>query len=223
MGKIFEILEENKSKIITGFVFAVIGIILFVGIYFFNTINTNADSVDSDIVEEKEVEATNKISKTTSKIKVDIKGQIKNPGVYEASSSDRVIDIIKKSGGLEKNADTDTVNLSKVIYDEMVIIIPIKKDAKEANTPKVVLKNDAGVNDIKQSTSNEKSINSGIVNINTASLKELITLTGIGESKANAIIEYRTKNGKFKTIDDIKKVSGIGSSLFEKIKNNITT
>ncbi len=179
--------------------------------------------------------ATNSLKKKSKKeniedYKVDIKGEILTPGIYTLKSNSRVIDVIEMSGGLTENADTSVINLSKKITDEMVIIIYSKSEVKDfektKETEKIVqekcikkdenaLKNDACITDSAKT--------SGKVSINTATKEELMTLTGIGDSKAEDIIKYREENGPFKTIEDIKNVSGIGDSLFAKIKENITT
>ena len=179
--------------------------------------------------------ATNSLKKKSKKenienYKVDIKGEILTPGIYTLKSNSRVIDVIEMSGGLTENADTSVINLSKKITDEMVIIIYSKSEVKDfektKETEKIVqekcikkdenaLKNDACITDSVKT--------SGKVSINTATKEELMTLTGIGDSKAEDIIKYREENGLFKTIEDIKHVSGIGDSLFAKIKENITT
>lgn len=193
--------------------------------------------------------------------KVDIKGQVKEPGVYIVSENMNVQDAINAAGGLTKNALTDNINLSKKLKDQMVIIIPKKTSnivaktvdnnestnlvilnndkkqdntAKENNVESVLIleekiKDNEIINDalIEESDINEILIEPNnedenkLISINNASLELLMTLPGIGESKAKAIIEYR-KNNSFSSIDDIKNVSGIGESLFEKIKNYIT-
>lgn len=117
-----------------------------------------------------------------------------------------VIDAINASGGLKENANTYSVNLSKKITDEMVIIVPSNSE----NT------------NVSNNTITQNTKNSSLVNINTATTKELLSITGIGESKASNIVKYREENGNFSSIEDIKNVSGIGDSLFEKIKKYIT-
>lgn len=163
---------------------------------------------------------------------VDIKGAVQNPGVYEIEENKKVIDVINLAGGFTANADTSLINLAKKVSDEMVIIIYTVEEVKNSKEPEAVIKiiekecvcpeinNDACINN---GISNETETGDlGVVNINTASLDELLTLTGIGESKANAIIEYRESFGRFTTKEDIMKVDGIGESLYEKIKENIT-
>lgn len=164
-------------------------------------------------------------------LKVDIKGQVINPGIYELKMSSRVIDVINMAGGLTEEADTSVINLSKKITDEMVIIIysytevedfsktkEIEKQVQEKCTKNEIysIQNDACIS----TSSNEMN---GLVNINTATKDELMNLQGIGESKAKDIIKYREENGQFNSIEDIKKVPGIGDNLFASIKENITT
>lgn len=170
--------------------------------------------------------------KENKKYMVDIKGEVQTPGIYELENSSRVIDVINEAGGLTENADTTVINLSKKISDEMVIIIYSKwqvehwKETKEQekylqeqciSQKEEQAKNDACIDDTEENTNSTPSI----ININTATKEELMTLTGIGESKAEAIISYREKTA-FTKIEDIKNVSGIGDSIYEDIKNNIT-
>ena len=235
-----------KDRVLKGIIFLVISALIFIGIYFFNIMKTDADTITSKIKEEESAktesdETSNNIINTTSintendKYKVDIKGSVKNPGVYEVDSNKRVEDVIQKAGGLLKDADTSVTNLSKKVQDEMVIIIYSKdevenftetkeKESKENNkcSNNDKLNNDSCVdNSTNTSKTKQNTSKSSSVNINSASLDELTTLTGIGEAKAKLIIEYRNKNGNFKSIEDIMNVKGIGQSLFDKIKNNI--
>lgn len=174
------------------------------------------------------------------KIKVDIKGAVKNPGVYEVEENSRVSDVINISGGLTSEADTSVINLSKNVIDEMVIIIytkdeinemregstSIKYIEKECVCPK--LENDACIEDKidnipnNENNSNNKNEANGKVSLNNATLDELMTLDGIGEKKAQAIIDYRNKNNGFKTIEELLEVDGIGSTTYEKIKDRLT-
>lgn len=171
-------------------------------------------------------------SVSKKKVSVDIKGAVKNPGLKVLEIGTTVNDLIIYSGGLLENADTSLINLSKKLTDEMVVIVYTTDEVKELKTGstsvKVIeqecicpqVKNDACIsnNDLPKDENNNIS---GKVNINKASKEELMTLSGIGETKAIAIIEYR-KQSPFKTIEEITNVNGIGSSTFEKIKNNLT-
>lgn len=189
-------------------------------------------------------------------IKVDVKGFVVNEGVYSLESGSRVIDAITAAGGLSEGANTRYLNLSKIIYDEDVIIInsldeiekmklEVQEQAIKEEIPcetvnksclteeKIVTSTlveetkDADNTNTTQDTNNAskgdntEELNT-LVNINTASKETLLTLDGIGESKADKIIEYRNTIGNFKTIDEIKNVSGIGNSVYDKIKDHIT-
>lgn len=235
-------------------------ILIYVVWYNFN----NSDISEPIVYEGASFELENK--ETVEEIDtyyVDIKGEVVKPGVYEISSSSRIIDVINKAGGLTKNADTSLLNLSKKIKDEMNIRIYSKKEVslakeslkkepeiveiikeveKECVCPEISNKcdnnNDAlvdkeildGISNSDESITNKEEISikqeeekkdDELININTASKEKLMSIPNIGESKANGIIEYRNKN-RFNKIEDILNVSGIGESVFEKIKTYIT-
>lgn len=191
-------------------------------------IKTNSKITKKETVEKQN--SKEEKSKET-KVLVDVKGEVKTPGVYELTQNNTVIDAINKAGGLTKASDTSNINLSKKLTDEMVIIVYSKEEIKKMDEPKVqcppcnnaCIEEDDEKAKLKENTETEtvKESNSKI-NINTASLETLQTLDGIGEVKAKSIIEYRQKNGNFKKIEDIKNVSGIGDSVYAKIKDNIT-
>ena len=163
-------------------------------------------------------------------IKIDIKGCVKKPGVYELKEDKRVIDAIELAGGLTENAYTEGINLSQKLNDEDVIIIYNKEEYKEENksttsgiiTKKTETKTTSTTNKTTNSQTNNNSTLNAIVNINTASKESLMTLSGIGESKAEKIIEYRNINGNFKNIEELKNVKGIGDAIYAKIKDKIT-
>ncbi len=140
----------------------------------------------------------------------DIKGAVKKPGVYDVHQGERVIDLIEKAGGLTNKADTASINFAMKIGDEMAIYIP----EKGGQGPP------AG--QIPVSGGGESTGNSQKVNLNSASASELETLPGIGPSKSAAIIEFRETSGAFRTVDDLKLISGIGDKTFEKLRELIT-
>lgn len=183
------------------------------------------------IINKKETDKNPKEEKENEIMyKVDVKGQIVSPGIYTLASTSRVIDAIEAAGGLTEHANTTVINLSKKISDEMVIIVYSNDEVANFTKTKEIeaevqkecqqidenaLRNDACVCE-------EETKNTGLISLNTATIEELITLPGIGESKAKDIIAYRNDNGLFKSIEDIKNIPGIGDSLFAKIKNYIT-
>lgn len=212
-------------------------VFIFIGTYFMFKDNTYNLEVENKLSSNKE-EKKNTSSKT---IYVDVKGAVKNPGVYELSNTSRVIDAINLAGGLSDLADTINLNLSKKLSDEMIIIVYTKTELstyyKKNNNRNAVCAslecvciddyNDACISKESANKSNSKTDNTtkstnSKVSINTATKEELMTLSGIGESKAEKIITYRNDNGNFNSIEDLKKVSGIGNSIFEKIKDKIT-
>lgn len=146
---------------------------------------------------------TPSVEETQEEIFVDIKGAVKNPGVYQVEENSRVQNAIELAGGLTKEGDLSNINLSVLLFNEMVIIIPTKSD-------EVSIVNDAQIKNI-----------TSLVPLNTASLEELMTLSGIGASKANAIIKYREK-APFNNIEEIINVSGIGVATYEKNKDRLS-
>lgn len=167
----------------------------------------------------------------------DIKGNVKNPGVYLVEEGDVINDIILKAGGLKKNSYVKNINLSKKVTDEMVIKINTIDEYEELNfecpkcecskvecileeTSTTSTTTQVSTTLITETTSVITSTQQLLVNINTASLEELIKLPGIGGVIGNNIIEYRNEH-TFEKIDDILKVKGVGEKLFEKIKNYI--
>lgn len=214
----------------------VITIFLFMLIIFYIIfVKVNLKSKEKNLVDNQVV--INEVEKVEVDLKddlvyVDIKGAVKKPGVYKINSDKKIIDVITMAGGLMENANTDNINLSKKVTDEMVIIIYTDEEVKNSNIVDTVIKvidkecvcpniqNDGCINtEINDSITNVNKT----ININTATLEELMSINGLGEAKAKAIIKYREENGYFKIIDDLLNVSGIGEVLFEKIKEYITT
>ncbi len=197
------------------------------------------DSIDELTEEEKK------------KLHVDIKGYVKKPGVYEVEEGAIVNDIINLAGGVKSGGSTENINLSKKIVDESMIIISSKAELKKVTTcintdssstetktetSESTVNNNAvstgfanqtesdyliDNNSSSSSSNNSQDSSNTKISINTASKEELMTLSGIGEKTAEKIIAYRATQ-KFNVIEDLKNVSGIGDSLFEKIKDFIT-
>ncbi len=203
-------MRNHKKYLIIGGVLAVI-ILTFVSYIYFDN--------------EEELYIAEELNITEEPLKefyVDVKGAVKNPGVYLFKNNDRVFDAIEKAGGLIKNSNTSNINLSKKLSSEMVVYIYTNNEIKNGNKS---ISCDTKCNYEIIETNNcylNESNDSKKVNINTANMNELLTLTGIGESKAGAIINYRQENGDFKDIEELIKVSGIGQVLFDNIKEFIT-
>ena len=142
-------------------------------------------------------------------IYVDVKGEVHHPGVYQMKAENRVKDLIEAAGGFTPLADDQKLNLAQLLEDQMVIVVP--KKGEEVNS------------ELAQApTSQKKEVGKeGKVNINTATVEELKTLKGIGEKKAEAIIEYRKQNGSFKNKEELMKVRGIGKKLYESFEERV--
>lgn len=199
----------------------------------FFKLNNEKTEVEDNFIANNEI-ITKEVSEVAKqeevKLYFDIKGSVKKPGVYEFTQGDRIIDAINKAGGLTKNATTNNLNLSKKLTNEMVIYVFNKNEltttkafeqvnnVAECKCETIEVNNCVDKNTTNESTDNETTK----ININTDSKEKLMTISGIGSSKADAIIEYRTKNGNFKTTEDIINVSGISKTIYDKIKDTIT-
>ena len=142
-------------------------------------------------------------------IYVDVKGEVHHPGVYQMKAENRVKDLIEAAGGFTPSADDQKLNLAQLLEDQMVIVVP--KKGEEVNS------------ELAQAPAPHKKEvgKEGKVNINTATVEELKTLKGIGEKKAEAIIEYRKQNGSFKNKEELMKVRGIGKKLYESFQERV--
>jgi competence protein ComEA len=158
--------------------------------------------ITTNISEEKFVEN----QETKELIYVHLCGEVKNPDVYQVEKGTRLFDIIKLAGGLTEEAAGEYVNQAAALSDGQQVYIPSKTEVKDKSP-------------MNQEVAGEKELLK--VNINTADVNELMTLPGIGEAKAESIINYRQEHGEFKAIEDIKNISGIKDSAFNKIKDKI--
>ena len=143
---------------------------------------------------------------------VHICGAVINEGVYELDEDSRITDAVKMAGGFSEDACDEAVNLAMKLEDEQFIYIPTKEEVADGKGGE-----GAALYNVAAGTDDS----GGKININTADENLLTTLTGIGKVKAENIIRYREQNGKFDKIEDIMKVSGIGPSGFEKIRDMI--
>ena len=149
---------------------------------------------------------------------VHLSGGVKKPGVYKLNKKDRLIDLIEAAGGLKENADLAQINLAEKLYDGQKVIIPLisERSIKVNSTAKSGLQNrDLILNDYSSSSNNQ------LININQADKTKLETLSGIGPSKAEAIIKYREQNSFFNKKEDLLNISGIGEKTLENIEDEI--
>lgn len=177
-----------------------------------NTVDSQNNVVKKYQNDEQQI-ASKKLSDSnikSKKVMVDIKGAVKHPNVYEMSDTQRIKDVLSKAEPTDK-ADLNLINLSEKLVDQKMIYIPEK--GKDAVNPQIV-NNTSATSGI---TSNQQKIN-----LNTAKESELTSITGLGPSKAKAIIEYRETKGSFNKIDQLKEIKGFGDKTYEKLKDYLT-
>ena len=159
--------------------------------------------VESEVLSEVQSTPVTESSTEPIKIYVHICGEVNNPGVYELAEGSRIFEAVEAAGGFTEEAAQASLNLAQVISDEEQIVILTQDEAAEK-------------------ARQEREQAAGIVNLNTASKEQLMTLTGIGESRAEDILRYRQESGGFQAIEEIMNVPGIKESAYLKIKDSIT-
>lgn len=196
----------------------IVGLLLFgiLGLNHFGThhkeddLNINLEKKVSTITEKKVLMISHVKDKVSNQVTVDVKGAVNHPGVYSLPSQSRVTDAIKRAGGLSNLADSKSVNLAQKLQDETVIYVAQKGE-------KITVVEEEKANNIA-TQGNSK----GKINLNKADLSSLQTISGVGAKRAQDILDYRDSQGGFKTIDDLKNVSGIGEKTLEKLRQDVT-
>lgn len=175
---------------------------------------TEQTSSSSSYMNEKS-NKSNEISQAETEdqlVTVDVKGAVKKPGVYQLQSNSRVHDALEKAGGLTDEADLKSVNQAQKLSDEAVVYVAkVGENAVDVTTSAPA-----------SATSGTGQAKSALVNLNTATEADFQTISGIGQKRAQDIIAYREANGRFKSVDDLKNVSGIGAKTLEKLKEYVT-
>ncbi len=225
-------LDSIKTLICGAIIMLLVGIILI--IYFSNNSNEkmNSDSFnfgeleanqnnDSGFQGNNNAQVSSNVNsvndKNNEEIYIHIIGEVNNEGIIKLNKGERIVDAIEKAGGVTEKADLSKVNLAFVLSDGQKLRIPSIDDVienknyiNEGNGEDIIVEGQGGmINGSKK------------ININTANQTELETISGIGPSIAAKIIQYREKNGKFKKVEDLKNVSGIGTSKYELMKNEV--
>lgn len=210
-----------KTKIIIA-VGAII-IAITVGIYFYKTTKDNSEIeiTEDNLTTNTAVENSNETVEENNTIVVHITGEVNYPGVVVLKEGARVVDAIEAGGGETDKADLSSLNLAYMLSDGEKIYVPNKEETSQESQEREYITSAKA--DSEQSENGAKSTGTNLkININTAKQEELTQITGVGESTAKKIIEYRTQNGKFKSIEDIKNIPGIGDSKFNAMKEEIT-
>ena len=183
------------------------------------TVISQLEMVDQEISPKEETSlpsssqqrSEEKTDSSQEKIMVDVKGAVRQAGVYELPVGSRVYDAVQKAGGMTDEANNQSVNLAQKLEDESIVYV-----AKNGEEIAPVASASAGT------TSGEQQSKDGKVNLNTATEAELQTISGIGQKRAQDIIAYREGKGKFQSVDELKNVSGIGQKTLEKLKEHVT-
>ena len=190
-------------------------------------ISDNAIDVAKDTGVENTEKTENIETNDSQSFVVYVSGYVNNPGVYELSAGSRVIDAIDAAGGYSKEAYDNYLNLASLIADGQMIYVPSEEEVESGSIERGVASgaDGSGVGGVTGGNGGGNGGNSSdsgtLVNINQASKEELMTLPGIGESKADKIIAYREENGRFSTPEGIMEISGIKDGLYNKIKDKI--
>lgn len=220
---IIEGLKENKVTV--GLV--ALGLLLGAGFLVFNRpseavptasqLAASVSSSTSSVADQPSSDSkTSSEKEASSTIMVDVKGAVKEAGLYELGLDNRVADAIKAAGGMTEQADPKSVNLAQKLSDEAVIYVATTDEAVSV-VPPAQVSSPSGSGQTSSSGSETDTIN-----LNTASVEDLQTIPGIGEKRAQDIIAYRDSNGGFQSVDDLGNVSGIGDKTLEKLRSYVT-
>lgn len=209
------IIIERLKRFAPLIIIAVVGIVLFFTLQ--NDEFSDEDVTNDDETNESELslvfaeeEGTDSEEEQSTEVIVDIKGEVKNPGVYEVAKDARIQTVIQLAGGFTKKADEQQINLAQKVQDEMVIYVAKEGELDEPFAPPAIAQIEAG-----------NSASDDLIQVNVATEDDLTKLQGIGPSKAQAIIDYREENGPFKQVEDLLEVNGIGEKTLENIREQI--
>ena len=225
----WEKMIDLKNKKIIGL--AIVSIIIFTtSIFLYKQNSSNAfkeeymteifteessDNIENDSSKKENIVMRNENNLDKNKIVVEIKGEVVRPDVYHLEEGSIIKDLIDMAGGVTEEADLSCINRAEELVNHELIIIGNIND----ETTSSVVQN---ISISSGSSTDNSNKSSTLININTADLEELKQITGIGDIKAQSIIDYREANGGFKSLEELKNVDGIGDKTFEKIKDEIT-
>lgn len=203
--------DQQQKKLV---LLATAGVLLFVLLWL--VFRPSEEAVQEEILFSTEESSTvASSSQAETEWFVDLKGAVAHPGMYRINEGMRLMDVIEQAGGFTEEADRNQVNLAKLLSDQEIVYVP--KNGEEVPAMQQAA---AAPTDSPQLTNSSEDTEK--ININTADATQLQQLSGIGEKRAQDIINYREENGSFQSVEDLMKVSGIGQKTLEKLRNSIT-
>lgn len=204
MEKLVELWDRYRMQ------FGIVAVLLVVGIGYFtsNHHDSSSESNYSKTIAVGSSSSSNSIN-NSSTVWIDIKGAVKKPGVYQLKATSRVNEALYAAQGPLANADLKQVNLAKQLTDQQMIYIPYQGEQVATATGGESLAN------------NDSAVGSETVNLNTATKEQLCQITGIGDKKADLILQYRQEHGQFKSVDELKEINGFGEKTVAKLKDQL--
>ncbi|GAA2978687.1 helix-hairpin-helix domain-containing protein [Lentilactobacillus parakefiri] len=239
MDRIREFINDYLYQILIGLVSVIVIFMFVIGGMFISRGGQSGSHDDQAVIES--AGSTSEMASTASstvpdqpkqvasgsnqQMYVDVKGAVKNPGVYQVSANMRVVDAIELAGGYNRSADKNKINLAQKLTDQQVIYVPIRgeKATPVTSTMSPATSETPADGAAQSATASEESTagSSAQINLNTADKTKLQELTGIGDKKADQIIAYRQAHGQFKNIEELKEVPGFGDKTFANLKSSI--
>lgn len=208
LAKLRELWEMHRKEVIIGIISIIFG-----GYYWYQHQGMNANLATNNAVNQtSQVKSTASSATPTGKVTVDIKGAVNKPGVYTLPKTSRVQEAVTAAGGQTSQADMRQVNLAKELMDQQVVYIPVQGEQLSG----VTTASATGLDGSTDSSGSQPKIN-----LNQATKDDLLKISGIGDKKADKIIEYRQSHGQFKTIDELKNVDGFGEKTVAKLKEQL--
>lgn len=223
-GKVKELIEEYKYQIIFGLLICVVLIVA----YCF--INQSTEATTTSPVSTTKTAQANPNTKANNpqtpksnqheQLFVDVKGAVLNPGVYQATTNMRGTDLIRMAGGFNEHADRNHVNLAKKVTDQEILYIPVQGEV--AGNPATNLVNSDSNSNGESKNGPDDKASGAKINLNEADATKMQTINGVGQKKAEKIIDYRNQNGPFKSVDDLKNVPGFGERTVANLKPSLS-
>ncbi|KRM90762.1 helix-hairpin-helix domain-containing protein [Liquorilactobacillus cacaonum] len=229
MNKLYELWDENKKLFMIAIsVFLVLSGLTIAYFLKFNTIgetkefNFSLSSSRNNLSSITMSTGYGTSKNSVKKISVDVKGAVKYPGLYTLNNDSRVDEAIKMAGGILENADNNQINLALILKDQSIVYIPFKGEYSNSLLTTVQAETGNSGNSLNESNNSDaQSVSEAGMekyDINKVTKEELENIPGIGEKKAEQIINYRTEHGRFNQLDELKDISGIGDKTYEKFQ-----